>query len=247
MTADAVHDHVNRIDVGQSITWCIAERSGLKFGIVMQCQTEIRPRETGEQAIGEHGPRATDPFLCRLANDDQCAVPLVLIMGKNAPNADGAAQADFFLSVADPGPQDLLALDFEENAGDTMTLAQPAQFVTEVRNRTGRYPGFYSDSLAGGLLGESVNETLRQCWLWRAEYGPAPVVPPTWPTWTLWQYTDGQSGEMPYAVPGVGGTGSCDRSKFNGDIDALARLWGIAAMPPHLIPKSGHRWTLPAS
>src|ERR1051325_9152774 len=49
-------------------------------------------------------------------------------------NADGAAQARYFLSVADPGPQVLLALDFEQNGDDTMTLDQAEQFVTEVTN-----------------------------------------------------------------------------------------------------------------
>jgi hypothetical protein len=44
----------------------------------------------------------------------------------------------------------------------------------------------------------------------------------------MWQYTDGEHGEGPYAVPGLGGRGTCDRSKFNGDIDGLARLWGHA-------------------
>jgi lysozyme len=155
-------------------------------------------------------------------------------------NADGAAQARHFLSVADPGPQVLLALDFEQNGDDTMTLDQAEQFVTEVFNRTGRYPGFYSDSLAGSLLGGGVNETLRQCWLWRAEYGPVVSVPPTWPAWTMWQYTDGEHGEGPYAVAGIGGRGACDRSKFNGDIAALARLWGhaesVAAAEPQVGP-----------
>jgi len=143
-------------------------------------------------------------------------------------NTDGAAQARFFLSVVNPGPRDLLALDFEQNGDDTMTLAQAEQFVTEVFNQTGRYPGFYSDSLVGSLLGGSVNEALRQCWLWRAEYGAVVSVPPTWPTWTMWQYTDGEHGEGPYAVPGIGGRGTCDRSKFNGSMDGLARLWGHA-------------------
>ena len=55
-------------------------------------------------------------------------------------DADGAAQARFFLSVVNPGPQDLLALDFEQNGDDTMTLTQAEQFVTEVYNQTGRYP-----------------------------------------------------------------------------------------------------------
>ena len=51
-------------------------------------------------------------------------------------------------------------------------------------------------------------------------------VPPTWPTWTMWQYTDGTNGDGPYQVPGIGGTGTCDRRQFNGDMDGLARLWG---------------------
>src|SRR5262249_42107986 len=85
-------------------------------------------------------------------------------------HTDAGARPRFFLSVVDPGPQDLLALDFEQNGEDTMTLAQAEQFVTEVFRETGRYPGFYSDSLVGSLLSEGVNETLRQCWFWRAEY-----------------------------------------------------------------------------
>ena len=44
----------------------------------------------------------------------------------------------------------------------------------------------------------------------------------------MWQYTDGEHGEGPDVVPGVGGPGTCDRSRFHGDIDALARLWGHA-------------------
>lgn len=138
-------------------------------------------------------------------------------------NADGAAQAQYFLSVVNPGPQDLLALDFEQNGNDTMTLAQAEQFVTEMFNQTGRYPGFYSDSQISSLLGDTVNPTLQQCWLWRAEYGAETVVPPTWPTWTMWQYTDGNYGSPP-ALPGL--SGICDRDKFNGSMDGLARLWG---------------------
>ncbi len=148
---------------------------------------------------------------------------------------DGAAQADYFLSVVNPQPTDLLVLDFEENGNATMTLQQAEQFVGEVYKQTGRYPGFYSDSLAGSLLGQTVNQTLRQCWFWRAEYGASPVVPPTWPTWTMWQYTDGTHGNGPYQVAGIGGTGTCDRDKFNGSMDGLARLWGHGSqLPPPL-------------
>jgi lysozyme len=134
-------------------------------------------------------------------------------------NEDGTAQAQYFLSIVKPGPQDLLALDFEENPSSQMTIAQAEQFVTEIYNQTGRYPGFYSDALAGNMLGGKQDSILANCWFWRAEYGGSlPSVPPTWQTWTMWQYT--QSG----SVSGI--TGSCDRDTFNGDSAGLSRLWG---------------------
>ena len=134
-------------------------------------------------------------------------------------NADGAAQAQYFLSKVKPGPTDLLALDFEENPQSQMTIAQAEQFVTEVFNQTGRYPGFYSDALAGKMLGNNKSEILANCWFWRAQYGTSePIVPPTWSTWTMWQYTS--SGP----VSGIGAP--CDRDTFNGTMDQLSQLWG---------------------
>jgi lysozyme len=134
-------------------------------------------------------------------------------------NEDGTAQAQYFLSIVKPGPQDLLALDFEEDTSSQMTIAQAEQFVTEVYKQTGRYPGFYSDALAGNMLGGTQDSILANCWFWRAEYsGGPPSVPPTWPTWTMWQYT--QSG----SVPGI--SGAVDRDRFNGDLEGLTKLWG---------------------
>ncbi|HSS20218.1 MAG TPA: glycoside hydrolase family 25 protein [Pyrinomonadaceae bacterium] len=134
-------------------------------------------------------------------------------------NEDGTAQAQYFLSVVKPGPQDLLALDFEENPSNQMTIEQAEQFVSEVYKSTGRYPGFYSDSMAGNMLGSSQSSILANCWFWRAEYGSAsPSVPPTWPTWTMWQYTEQGS------VAGI--DGYCDREIFNGSIAGLSALWG---------------------
>jgi len=134
-------------------------------------------------------------------------------------NADGAAQAEYFLSKVNPGPTDLLALDFEENTQSQMTIAQAEQFVTEVFNQTGRYPGFYSDALAGKLLANNNSEILANCWFWRAQYGTSePIVPPTWSTWTMWQYTS--------AGPVSGISAPCDRDTFNGTIDELSQLWG---------------------
>ena len=136
-------------------------------------------------------------------------------------NADGVAQAQYFLSKVDPGPNDLLALDFEENTESQMTIAQAEQFVTEIFDQTGRYPGFYSDELAGKLLGGTVSSILANCWFWRAQYDESPpLVPPTWSTWTMWQYTS--TG----LVSGI--SSGCDRDTFNGSMDDLSRLWGYS-------------------
>lgn len=136
-------------------------------------------------------------------------------------NADGAAQAQYFLSKVNPGPNDLLALDFEENPSSQMTIAQAEQFVTEIFNQTGRYPGFYSDALAGNMMGNNRSSILANCWFWRAQYsGTSPSVPSTWQTWTMWQYTSSGT------VSGISGT--CDRDTFNGRIDGLSHLWGYA-------------------
>ena len=139
---------------------------------------------------------------------------------------DGTGQADFFLSVVNPGPDTLLVLDFETNTqGATMSLDGARAFVSEINSKAGRFPGIYSGSLIKQLLGNNTDPILAQCFFWLAQYGSNAVVPGNWPTWTLWQYTDGNAGPQPHSVTGVG---NCDRDKFNGDLDALNKLWRLA-------------------
>jgi len=139
---------------------------------------------------------------------------------------DGAAQADFFLSVATPGPDTLVVLDFEPNTqGATMSLDGARAFVSEVNTNLGRFPGLYSGSLIKQQLGNNTDPILAQCFFWLAQYGSTAVVPANWPTWTLWQYTDGNVGPQPHSVTGIG---NCDRDKFNGDSDDLNKLWRLA-------------------
>ncbi len=141
--------------------------------------------------------------------------------------ADGVAQADYFLSKANADDQTLLILDYEPNGNSTMTLDQARAFVSRIKDVTGRFPGFYSGSLIKQELGgQPADPLLAQCFLWLAQYGPAPThIPQTWPTWTLWQYTDGSVGPQPHLVDGIG---NCDRDQFNGTIEQLQQLWGVA-------------------
>lgn len=141
---------------------------------------------------------------------------------------DGEAQADFFLSKANADEKTLLVLDYEPNGNSTMTLAQAKAFVQRVNAATGRFPGLYSGNLIKEQLGgKPPDPVLSQCFLWIAQYGPQPTkIPQTWPTWTFWQYTDGNVGPQPHSIDGIG---NCDRDQFNGTIEQLQQLWGVAA------------------
>jgi lysozyme len=99
---------------------------------------------------------------------------------------DGAAQADFFLSKANADDQTLLVLDFEPNGKSTMTLEQAKAFVSRISEVRGTFPGLYSGNLIKEQLGgKPADPVLSQCFLWIAQYGPAPTkIPATWPTWS---------------------------------------------------------------
>jgi lysozyme len=144
--------------------------------------------------------------------------------------ADGSDQADFFLSTVKPDAQTLIVLDYEPNVtGPTMTLNEAREFVDHTGEVLGRFPGLYSGHLIKEQLGHQTtpDPILSHCFLWIAQYkGPKPLnVPPTFGTWTFWQYTDGVHGVDPHTVKGVG---QCDRDQFNGTVEQLHRLWGIA-------------------
>lgn len=138
-----------------------------------------------------------------------------------------AQQVDHFLQVTNPVATDLLVLDFEPNGeSGTMTLSEAEQFVTLVNQRTGRFPGLYSgQSFIREKVGSNTTTVLKNCFLWIARYSSQlPNVPAAWTTFTFWQYTDGNAGDQPHQVPGIG---RCDRDKFNGDLAALKKLWGV--------------------
>lgn len=138
----------------------------------------------------------------------------------------GADQARHFLNVVQPGPDDLLVLDYERNPrGETMGLVAAREFVTCVAESTGRYPGVYGGGWIKSVLGNRRDATLGRCWCWIAQYATRPRLQATWTNWTLWQYTDGRFGPEPHSVPGIG---PCDRDQFQGDEVALRAFWSRA-------------------
>jgi lysozyme len=143
---------------------------------------------------------------------------------------DASAQAEALLKAI--GKDCLLVLDFEPNPqGQDMSLLEAEQFVHHIYSVTGRYPGLYSghtikEALAGAGINDPAQTELSKCWLWIAQYGPAPLIPKIWSRWTLWQYTDGAVGQGPYTVDGIG---RCDRDQFNGSEEELRAFWADPA------------------
>jgi GH25 family lysozyme M1 (1,4-beta-N-acetylmuramidase) len=144
--------------------------------------------------------------------------------------ADPVVQAQFFLRVASRAPEDLIVLDLETNQANpnkTMSLDQARAFIGEVQDAIGITPGLYGGAYLKEQLGDVADPTLQACWLWWAQYGPAPAIPTNWANWTLWQYTDGHHGNPPFTVDGIG---PCDRDQYQGAAEDLQAKWGTGTL-----------------
>jgi len=141
--------------------------------------------------------------------------------------SDGGLQARHFLAVTQSGPNDLIALDLENNpAGPSMTLEEARAFATVIFETIHKWPVLYSGHYLKEALRGNPDSVLNNCPLWLAQYGPTAVLPPGWAKWSLWQYTDGaQPGSQ--AVPGIG---HCDRERFNGDAADLPTFWASVSL-----------------
>ena len=134
------------------------------------------------------------------------------------------SQVDNYLAYADPRPDELVCLDWEEStAGADMSLAQAEDFVEQVERRIGRAPVLYGGRHLREALGVTAASPLARCSLWYARFADAPRgVPALWPRWTFWQYTDGASGPEPRTVDGLG---PVDRDLFSGTEAELRAGW----------------------
>jgi lysozyme len=159
---------------------------------------------------------------------------------------DGKKQADHFLdfvsmewsqggSVVKP-PGVLLVLDAEQNThypGGSMAVEQALRFIERVRERTGLYPGLYSNEnwiktvFNNPGVDANARQILGKCWLWIANYHVQPASTAPWAAWTLWQYTgDGVCGLPRSRFPTTcGNYRNAERTIFSGDRSNLRRFW----------------------
>lgn len=142
-------------------------------------------------------------------------------------NANVAQQVQNFLTTAQPDAQTLVALDFEEDQGDQMTLSQARQFLTLIEEKLGRKAVLYSGSLIKEGLGDTNDAFFGAHRLWLAQYGSNPSVQASWSTYWLWQYADGTDGLQPNQVNGIPGDtdGNIDCNTYPGANDQLIAEW----------------------
>jgi lysozyme len=144
--------------------------------------------------------------------------------GTAAPVSD---QVDNFLNKADPDNNTLLALDYEQDIGNQMTLDGAREFLALVNQKVGRKAIIYSGDTAKTALGKKSDPFFGSHRLWLAQYGDTPVVQRSWKTYWLWQYTDGNKGPGRKSVPGIPGNRQnfVDCDYFAGSTDDLKAQW----------------------
>ena len=121
-------------------------------------------------------------------------------------------QANNFIDFAEPGPDDLIALDIEENDAEKwMSLDDAEIFARHIKTRLGRFPVLYTNGVTAAHIAENRDryELLSRLPLWYARYKPEIGLhfpKGNWQTYTLWQFSAGANCDAracPYRVPGT--------------------------------------------
>lgn len=122
------------------------------------------------------------------------------------------AQADHFLDFSEPGPDDLIALDIEENDPTKwMSLEDAEIFARRIRQRVGRYPVLYTNGTTAQHIADNRSRypILSRLPLWYARYKPeigTHFPKGHWQSYALWQFasqSNCNARRCPYRVPGT--------------------------------------------
>ena len=122
-------------------------------------------------------------------------------------------QAQNFLDFAAPEPDDLMALDIEDNDPEKwMSLDDAEIFVREINRRTGRFPILYTNGVTARHIADNAHRyrLLSRLPLWYARYKPEIGIhfpKGNWESYALWQFasqTNCNNKSCPYRVKGAG-------------------------------------------
>jgi GH25 family lysozyme M1 (1,4-beta-N-acetylmuramidase) len=129
--------------------------------------------------------------------------------------------------LAKPDKDTLVALDFERDDGNQMTLEGAREFLGLIDDKLKHKAVLYSGDTAKAALGKKNDTFFGSHKLWLAQYGSNPTVQRSWKTYWLWQYTDGSAGPGRKTVPGLPGDRMhrLDCNYFPGTAEELKAQW----------------------
>ncbi len=146
-------------------------------------------------------------------------------------------QANNFVDFAEPGPDDLMALDIEANDPEKwMSLADAEEFARHVHRRVGRFPLLYTNGVTATHIAANRRRypLLSRLPLWYARYKPEIGVHfPTgnWQSYALWQFSahiNCNARRCPYRVPGT--PNDIDVNVASMDADDLRAAWPFGGL-----------------
>jgi lysozyme len=175
--------------------------------------------------------------ICKASEDDNIADSCYAGFRRDAKNAglgfasyhflrpgDMEAQAEWYLSCANPDDGERVVADYEDAS---VSLNDLVDFLKAIQslNSSLQLTVYGSNVLEETVGSQTVSWLADNTSLWTAAYSSTPGSYPqqVWPVWSLWQYTDCAS------VPGF--DGDVDGNQFNGDDPACLRWFGPADAP----------------
>jgi len=154
-------------------------------------------------------------------------------------------QAKNFLDFAKPAPDDLMAIDIEDDDPEKwMSLTDAEIFAAEIQRRTGRYPILYTNGKTAKHIADNRfgYPLLSRLPLWYARYKSEIGMhfpKGNWESYALWQFSAQANCNAKACPYRVGGTKyDIDVNVATVDADALRKAWpfgGLVGMPVDLI------------
>ena len=155
---------------------------------------------------------------------------------------DPLEQARHYLRYADPQPDELMALDIEDNNPKWMSLDDADRFARYVERRTGRLPVLYTNHSTAKTIARSPARypTLTRMNLWYARFkedvrGAFPMG--RWRSYAIWQFQAKTNCRRSCAVRLKGTDKWMDVNVVNMPPERLRALWPLDA-PLNVLPQA---------
>lgn len=145
---------------------------------------------------------------------------------------DPIKQADFYLSLTNNDPDELLAIDIEStDSTKFITLKNAEIFIKRIKEKTGRYPLVYCNNQVLKEINKnySSESIFAKCGLWYARFRmDIPEFEKNiWETYSLWQFSSeincSKKGQCLYNIPGT--DNYMDVNVYNGTKIELGEKW----------------------